>query len=452
MAGPFVQSAALMVLASRLFAQGSIAQQLDPLSTTPNSNGIHLYGVTFGAEYFSGNNGSIPGLPLFYGTGATQILTGVVSTSLGWSWSKGKNKVSVTYSPSFVHGFYFKDFSAFNQAFSVNASRSLGFGSGRWRVSGSGSGNVIDYRELLFAPTQYGNITGTSATYDEFASAILTGTTSNQALASIVSTPQAVTGPQSAYLYGVRLLSITLQMGLSYHQSSRSSFQFGVSGMRNQSLPSSGEIGYDIPNSTYATANLGWSYSISPRTTFGAYVSTSRTFSRYLDGYLSQAGISLGRAMSRRWFVQSKTGVGYIKAIHETVLVSQKPQYLFTGSLGFKTYTQTFLGSYSRAVGDIYGAGANATDNAMGSWRWRKPGYHISFFATCGYMRLLGSGLPHLGSWSESGGATRSIGEHFGVSAMYTHISLPASLAASSSDLSAQGVMVVLGWSPLRRN
>lgn len=443
----------MLLAGSAAFGQSPYLQALDPLSSTPN--GLRLYGVSVSAQYFTGSvpsgNGT-NGIPFFYGYGGDQTLTGVVSATLGWSRTIGKARISVTYSPAYVRGFYFQDFSAYNHSFSISVTPSLGsLGSGKWRLSSGASGYCGDYRELLFAPTPYGNVTGTAATFDEFAAAVLTGTTTNPALATLISTP-GTAGAESAYLFGARMCSLSAQIGAAYQQSQRSTFSVSVSGTRMQSLPSSGDSnGHYVSNATSASATLGWSYMLSPRTTFGVSVSAGRTFSPYLDSYNSQGTASIGRTMSRRWFLQGSVGVGHIMPTRQVVSIARNTSYVFSGSIGFKTQTQTFLGSYSRSLADMYGAGAEATESSSGSWRWRKPGQPMTLYATVGYMRLVGPGLPVTGGLQEAGGVTRSLGRQFALSASYTHISLPAALARVNSNLSAQGVMLTLSWSPLAR-
>jgi hypothetical protein len=371
----------------------------------------------------------------------------MIAASLGWSRAMPKSGISVVYSPAYVQGFYFNSFHELNHSFALNANYAL---PGKWRISASATAVVSDFSQLLFAPTQYGSIASAPATFDELAAAMLTGNSTNPALASLVSSAPAVTSPGTAYLYGRREFSTATQLNLSYARTGRSTFNISISGVRIQNIDSatSGDHRFYLPKTMAGSGSFGWSYALSPRTQIGASVSAGRTLSSYLDAYTTTANASIGRTMSRRWFLQASGGAGYITPVYQARPVPRNVQYLFNGGVGFKTYAHTFLASYSRNILDTYGLGAGATESSSGSWSWKRPGQSISLFATFGYMRLVGPAFPNTGSWTESAGASRAMGQHFAVSASYAHVTLPAVLALLTSNLSEQGVTLSLSWSP----
>jgi hypothetical protein len=438
---------ATLLLAAACQAQTSLLQQLDPLSAS--SNGIHLYGVSVSEGYFSGNYAPGFGMSLLSGSSG-QNLVSMVTTSLGWSRASQNSSISVVYAPSYVRGLYFQDFHTTNHTLAIDASRSVG---AKWRMGLSVSAILSDFNELLFAPTAYGNIASTSATFDELAGAVLTGTTTNQALGVAASAAQAVSAPQSAFLYGGREFSSAAILALTYQRSQRSTLRVSLGGVRTQTMAQAGTTsrGYYVPQTTSGSVSIGWSYALNTRTNFGVSVAEGRIFSTYLSDYSTQANVSFGHTMSRRWFVQGSGGIGYITPVYQRVTLPRNIQYLFNGGVGFKTFTQTFLGSYSRTVADSYGIGASATDSSSASWVWRKPGSSISLYGVFGYMRFLGPAYLNGGSWTESAGIARALGDHLSISASYSHVSLPATLALAATNLSQSGAIVSLSWSPSAR-
>ena len=63
--------------------------------------------------------------------------------------------------------------------------------------------------------------------------------------------------------------------------------------------------------------------------------------------------------MGRRWFLQVSGGIGVMNPVRSTYVLPTRPQPVANASLGYRTLSHTFLGSYSRAVSDSYGLGAS---------------------------------------------------------------------------------------------
>jgi hypothetical protein len=204
-----------------------------------------------------------------------------------------------------------------------------------------------------------------------------------------------------------------------------------------------------IPQTTSGSVSLGWGYSLSPRTHIGIDVSTSRTFSRLVDGYTAQGAFSIGRTMSEHWFVQGRVGAGVTTYTRQTVATPSNPPYTAGGSIGYKVRSHTLIASFDRSLADTYGLGSTSTDSAMAGWSWKAPGSLWSLSANYGYQRLNGGVEQGNDSWRATGGIARALSQHVFVSLQYAYFKVPASLAALTALTGAENaVMVGLSWSP----
>ena len=312
---------------------------------------------------------------------------------------------------------------------------------------------VNDFSQLLFSRTQYGDLTAVPSTFDEFVAALLTGRSNNPALSQVVGGASVVSTPESAFVYGDRELSASAVVSVGYAHSSCSTFRGSFQGIRTQHVKQ-GEGGPEIstnhvlPKTTSGTGSLSWSYLLTPRTTTSVDVSTTRTISGIQDAYSSQATFSVGRTISRRVFIQGMLGAGLIRPVRQTFAPTQTIQSVFGGSIGYKTYAHTLLCSFTRAVSDIYGLGADSTDSSSAAWTWKRPGRSISIGSGFGYSFLRGSAFPNARSWSANAGLTKALGSHMALSVSYTHTRFPPSVFLEVPNISQSGVVATFSWSP----
>src|SRR5206468_536944 len=124
-----------------------------------------------------------------------------------------------------------------NHTFSLNWHKKL---MGKWGFTLSGTGIVSNLQQLLFAPTTLAAAASVPTTFDEFATGLLTGQFTNSQLAAILTGAPAAASPVQTSLYGQRVLSTSLQTGLSYAATGRSSIQFSAAGSRLQTLTGPG--------------------------------------------------------------------------------------------------------------------------------------------------------------------------------------------------------------------
>jgi hypothetical protein len=156
--------------------------------------------------------------------------------------------------------------------------------------------------------------------------------------------------------------------------------------------------------------------------------------------------------VTSKWFVQGSVGVGWLTLLQDTFSPSTGPQITYGASTGYKLYAHTFAASFNRYVGDIYGVGSSATENASGAWAWKIPGGSISVSAGFGYSRLINSAFVNNTSLTGNASVGKALNSYLVASVSYNYMRFPASLViAGRSNVSQSAVMVSLSWSPSER-
>ncbi len=446
------------------FGQSAIPEVLNPAN--PNSAGIRVSNVTVSSSYFSQSfpsasfsqsfpSASGSGFPSL-GSSSTSATMLEAGASFGWSKRGEKSTFSVTYSPSFVRQFQISNYHSFNQSLGVSATRRL---SSKLTMAASFQGLMSDFNQLLFAPTQFGSLSGISASFDELVSGLLTGQSSNTGLSQILALAPVNGSPQTAFLYGGRILSTAASVSLGYAQSTRSTFSASMQVSHTQ-FSNAGSSGSTlgpaalIPVSNMAGATIGWSYAVTPRTTASVNLSSSRSLSRFADAYATAIAASIGRTLSTRWFVDAFFGAGFVKPVHQMFATSPGPAPDFGGTVAYKFKAQTLLGSYTQTISDSYGLGASSTRSSTGGWTWSPTGSSISVSGGFGYSQLTRPTSPtslNTTSWTANAGLSKKLSSQLFMNASYSYVQFPEALISQGPNLVVNGVMVGLSWSPSAR-
>jgi len=167
------------------------------------------------------------------------------------------------------------------------------------------------------------------------------------------------------------------------------------------------------------------------------------------DAYTTTSLVTLGRTLASRWLLQVHGGVGVINPLRQTYfLLSTTPHPAAGGSLGYKTFSQSFLGSFDRTVSDSYGLGAATTSSAGVSWRGSRPGRAWWLESSAGWTQLQGNGVGNTSGWRATAGFGRTMGAHLVLFTQYAYVSYSGKLQNTryGQDQSAARVSVV--WSP----
>lgn len=447
--------AALLAMPVVVWGQMGANTAFNPMNST--LPGVHLEGVSVYSGYYT--SGSPQGFEVPVSSAflpGASAMAGVAAT-FGGSSKGEKSTFTWSYSPSYFNMFYgnnqVSNNGSLNHMLNVSWNRRLG---GKWTLSASVNGFLANLEQLYFNPSMLSSVAAMPTNFDDLAAAMLAGKFTDAQLASLLTGAPLQASPQQGYLYGNRMLNAAANVALAWAPSERTSVSIAALGSRMQSVNGVGTIGGTpagsgqtlLPQMTTAGVAITWSYSLSPRTQIGVTASANRTFSSIQQGYASYGSFTISRTMSRRWFVQGMAGGGKLDYSQQTYAAPSAVQYLYGGSLGFKTATQTFLVSYNRTLGDSYGLGSGSTSFAMGAWSWRRPGSSWSLMANGGYQELSNLTFQNTRSWLGGAGVARSLGPHFFVTAQYMYFQLPANIRTAGSESSENGVNVGMTWSP----
>jgi hypothetical protein len=272
-------------------------------------------------------------------------------------------------------------------------------------------------------------------------------------LASILTSAPLAEAPVRNLLYGQRMFTTGAQTSLSYSYSPRLSISFQAGATRNQHVsqdqPLSVGNSYLLPNTTTGSAGVAVSYSLSPRTQIGGSISTVRISSSQMDAFTTTSQATMGWTFSRRWVVQLHGGVGVTNDVRQSsVQISSQPRPAGGGSLTFKSYEHTFIGSVDHTVSDSYGLGAASTSSAAFTWRWMRPGRSWWIESSFGWQQLQGNGLGDTSGWRTSAGVGRAIASHVSLFTQYAYLNYSGQLQTNPYAVDQSAVRMSLLWSP----
>jgi hypothetical protein len=371
--------------------------------------------------------------------------------TLTWNYTGQKTNASLTYSPSYMGLIRHSEWSSLNHILSFAVNRKLGR---KWNIELGLSGSAVSLSQSLFTPTVFSSVTAVGATFDDLAGAILSGELTNNQLASLLTGAPVVESPARTLIYGNRMLSTGASVSVSYAPSTRLSVHFSAVASRAQYLndgqdPEAAQYKALVPRTIGGNAGVGVSYKVTPRTDFGFDASVSRTLSTLQDAYTGTGRITLGRKVSRRWFLQGYGGAGKIIPLRETVQLPQGPQYIAGGSIGFRTRAHTFLAAADRSVSDSYAIGSARALSSTGSWTWRRRGSGWRLSTSGGWQKLVGG--VDLEGWTVTGAVTRALSRETALQVSYAYMSgssASSGVQFQQQDIAIHSMRLALMWTP----
>jgi hypothetical protein len=357
---------------------------------------------------------------------------------------------SFTYTTSLIGHVRYSEWNTWNHAVSFTTTRKL---APRWTLGLSGSGDLISQEQALFSPTTASNITSVQSSFDNLAAALLTSNFASPQLAAALNSTPLADSPVRNLLYGQKMFTSGVQSSLSYSYSPRLSVSLQAVVRRSQHLSEQQEAisrnSYVLANTTSGSAGVTVSYSLSPSTKVGGSVTSNRISSSLEDAYTTTALATLGRTFGKRWILRLNGGIGVVNPTRQTSLpISTRPHPAGGASLGFKTVSQMFLGSFDRTLSDPYGLGAATTSSAVGSWRWRRPGRSWWLESSAIWQQLQGNGLRNTSGLRTTAGLGRSFALNLSLFTQYGYQNYSGRSQYSVYGQGQSIVRVSLVWSP----
>ncbi len=405
--------------------------------------GPQIYSASVFGAYYSEGLGRGLGLT---GLGDTLHANSAVggTANMGWARIRPSSSFALTYVPGFVMAARRPEWHSFQHALSATMGKAL---SGRWQLTAGVSAALDSTAQFLFMPTVFGQIAAAPATFDDLVQGMLRNSYTNFELASLLTGAAPVQSPARSLIFGDRMLTAALRMGLAYSISPRTSLNFSATGSRYQYLTANRDVLHSnlLQQATMGGVGIGISHSWSPRTQIGASVSAGRSFSRYQDAYQLVTDIQFGHTLSPRWLVQLHGGSGFMEGLRVENRLPSGPQYQGGGSLTFKTRAHTFLGAADRMFGDAYGMGSASTLVFRGAWNWAHPGgdwIADAGFAEQYYHR---TAFGTIDGWHATASFGRRVSQNTSVHLQYMRLSYGGPAGTTRTDQSA--VRVIFAWS-----
>jgi hypothetical protein len=413
----------------------------------PGRRGLTLNSVFVSAQQFAlaapaGQGTPFENLPLGSDFG------GASGCSLSWSRSGRRTSLFSDYTMSYTAAARYSALNALNQYASIGLRRQA---TPHWTVSMGAAGVSAGMASFVFSPTESLRLAHANTSFDELAGAVLSGTTTNNELASILTGGMA---PLRTILFGTRTRSAGADLSLNYAPSTRLNWHTTASASLNEYLAKKREdIGskYLVPRTEGIGVVTGISYSLTPRTDIGFDLEENRGYSRLQDAYFTSASANFGRKLSQRWFLQVTGGAGVITPLHEQTHVPRSVQYLAGGRTGYKTRSHTFLLSGQRSLGDHYGLGGGNTNGGSLAWDWQTPGRNWGFSSSVSYERLGGNTYLSLSGWLIQAGFNRRMSPHSMAIAEFVYSTNGGGGGQGIESLQRRAVRLTYTWTPDRR-
>lgn len=438
------------VLAAGMMVQSGYGQSLADQTSFKNMSlgGIHLYGVSVFSGY---STSAYPG-----GPGQFQADAGILgadvdygaSASLGWQHHRDRSNFSMLYSGTYAGMVRYSGSNAFSQGLSLAFSRTL---SPKWSLAIAGIGSDSTVAQLLFQPSNIGVISQVPASFDDLAAAFSIGQFSSSQVGSTLTGPRTLDSPARALLLGSRMLSYSGQMSLGYAATSRLSFHlssFTAGGQHRRGGNSPQDTSYVMPHSLGLTGGVGFVYMFSPRTQMGFDAGVNRLMNRYQKAYVSNANVSIGRKMGMHWFLRAYGGGSLTRSTAQPIGTPSQRAITGGGSIGFRTYRHTLVGTYDRSSMDAYGFTVGVNTSLTAAWTWHRPGSSWNVFTSFGQEQVRNTGYASLSGLQAGGGVMERLNGHMQLSAQYVYMNNTGGYLGNVTNLAIHGVRVSMSWSP----
>lgn len=404
--------------------------QTPAAATAPAQTGLAQRGfsarqVSFFSSYYSvdlprvaSGPGNIPFINSDSSIGGSAIF--------GYATTSEKGSLSLQYTPSYTTRLQNSAAHAFSNALTLQIDRTM---TSQLRFSISSWGAIRNREESQFSPV--GVSMGAST-----AAAPLPGDTAAQAL-----------------LFGSRVLSGNLRLGIQYSLSPRLSLTLGVGGSRTQFLQNrsdqqsqSGTTGL-IPQVTAVASDVGLSYALTPRTTIAGRFDSTRQQSRLQNALITNGQMSISHMLTQRWVVNGYGGLGHYRLLQQSDTGPGQLQYIAGGGTTYQTYAHSVTGTFSKQASDIYGLGATSSRSLNGIWRWAPAAARSWLTISFGRTELQGDVFP-ASTWRGTTEVGSRISGNVAIFGGYAYMGYSSLLFSGNSTLRQNAVRFGLTWVP----
>jgi hypothetical protein len=408
-----------------------------------NTEGFHLYGAT--AYYAYSSYSILPRPVVTTQTSSSQYGAG---TTLGWQHFRGKVNAAVRYSLNYNGIVQDSSFNRFNQSLVFDVNRAFG---AKWSITLSGNAQDLSLSQSMFEPSTVGALSMSSGSFNDLSAAMSVGQFSSGQSAVMMGGSTTAFSPTLTVLLGSRVLSYGAHLNANYEHSSRLSFQFGsfAVGGKNRSDNYAGVVNnYVLPKTIGGTASVGISYSLSPRTNLGVGASQTYTRSDYQKATSTNAYASLGRKMSKNWFMTVNGGGSFTRNLDQPSGQAPNRQMTWGASLGYRTQSHTFIGRYARSGYDPFSAVLGSNSNYSAAWSWRPVRSNWSVHSNYNRNDTHNTGFTTFGGWHVRTGVSRTLSRQMTLLVEGSYLNSHSVYQANNNKVKVYAIRVSLGWTP----
>ena len=408
-------------------------------------SGFGLYGVSVYSGYSTVH--SLNALPSVV-QGNARINYGA-SASGGWQHHSELKNFAAMYSGNYGGLINGSNYHSFNQSLSLSASRKF---ARKWTVNLSGYGQDTNLSQYLFEPLSLSVLSQLPGNVNDLAATLGLGQfSSTQAANMLQQGAPFLQSPLRTGLLGDRVLSYSGQLSLDYAYSTRWNFHISgfTAGGQNRFGGQTGTTNnYSMPRTFGGSGGVAFSYAVSPRTQVGLSVDENSTWNHYQNSHGTSATASFGRKMGEHWFLQMNGGGTWTKYTKQAYGNAGSLQAVGGGSLGFKVYAQTFVGSYQMTSSDTFGFAVGRNSYANLAWTWHRPGNRMTVFSGFGRHAIDNTGYINMSGWQVSSGLSANMGGHTSVTAQYVYVDSTSNFLGTPYSFETHSVRLSLNWSP----
>jgi hypothetical protein len=117
--------------------------------------------------------------------------------------------------------------------------------------------------------------------------------------------------------------------------------------------------------------------------------------------------------------------------------------------MAFKTYGNTWVGSFNRSGYDAGAFALGTNTNTSGAWIWHRPSSGWTLQASVSRWQITGNGYSSLSGWQAMGSANRRLFSNLLLSASYVHLDTRGSyLGSYPLAVKFDSIRLAFSWVP----
>jgi len=390
-------------------------------------------------------------IPYFNQNLGYDIDVGAMAT-ISWTRARPTSSLFMVYTPSHFRRLRYSEWNSTDHQLGIGFNKSFK----RWGVSVRNSNGVRGLPEVLFTPAVLRSVPDAPTNFDDLVQAAEGGQLSSDEVASVLTgAPVIESQPKTRFDDG-RVLSSSLNAGVSYSASPRLSTNFGVGANHYQTLsnPESeddvvGLLG--VNRATSLSAGGGMDYQLAPGLSVGVSSGARRYYSTFGEGTSVNTSGTINKRLGRDWSVHGGAGIGTVSGVNLTrpdALTSTHSSWIANGGLSYSGREHRITVNGARTMGDSVGLGARASYNVGANWNWNRVGLPWGLYGRANWYRMSVEGYRSAQGTLVGGGLMRQLSRETAFQAEYSYQKFDSPFRGVVSNLSGHRLQMSWMWRP----